>query len=81
MGSKARDDVGMSCHGREGRDVKRARVSGVHLFAIWEVGNNGLVGWAHVGHGGSICEKVTCRARVKEGTCSHGGHVEIDSFE
>ncbi len=81
MGSKAGDDVGLLCCGGEGRDVKHAHVSGVHTPSTWEVGNNGFVGWAHVGHGGSSCEKVTCHARVKDGPCSHGGHVDIDSFE
>jgi hypothetical protein len=56
-------------------------VSGVHALAIWEAGDNGLVGWVHVGHGGSSCEKVTCRTRVKDGPCYHGGHVDIDNFE
>jgi hypothetical protein len=77
VGSKARDDVGVFCCGREGRDVKHARVSGVRALAIWEAGNNGLVGWAHVGHGGSSCEKVTCPARIKDGKCFCSGHVEL----
>jgi hypothetical protein len=71
----------MLCCGGEGRDVEHACVSGVYMLAIWEAGNDGLVGWAHVGHRGSGCEKVTYRARVKDGPCSYGGHVDIDSFE
>ncbi len=34
MGSKAGVDVGVSCQGREGRDVKCARVRGVYVLAI-----------------------------------------------
>ncbi len=35
---------------------------GVYALAIWEPGNDGFVGGAHVGHGGSGHEKMTCRA-------------------
>ncbi len=80
MGSKTEDDVGASYRGKDGRDVKRACVSGVYTFSIWEAGDNGLVSWAFVGHGGNSCEKVTCPTRVKDGPCSYGGHVNIDSF-
>ena len=71
----------MLCRGREGRDIKSARVCGVYTLAIRELGNDGFAGWVHVGHGGSSCEKVTCCARVKGGPCSYSGHVDIDSFE
>jgi hypothetical protein len=81
MGSKARDDVGMLCQGWESRDVERARVGRVYALAIWEMGDDGLVDWVHVGHGCSSCEKVTFHARVKDGPCPYGGHVNIDSFE
>jgi hypothetical protein len=80
VGSKAGDDVGMLCRGREGRDVKGARVRGVYALAIWETCNDGFVGWVHVGHEGSSHEKVTCHARVKDGPCPYGSHVDIDSF-
>jgi hypothetical protein len=73
--------VGVLCQGWEGRDVKRARVRGVYVLTIWERGNDGLVGWVHVGPGGSSHEKVTCCAKVKDGLCLYGGHVNIDSFE
>jgi hypothetical protein len=79
--SQARDDVGVSCQGWEGRDVERAHVRGVYVLAIWETDNDGLVGLAHIGRGGSSCEKVTCRARVEDGPCLYGGHVDIDFFE
>ncbi len=81
MGSKARDDEGVSCCREDGRDVECARVCGVYVLAIWEADDDGFVGWAHIDHGGSSCEKVTCCARVKDGPCSYGGHVDIDSFE
>ncbi len=81
MGSKAGDDVGMSCRGGEGRDVEHERVCGVHTLAIWEMGVDGFFGWGHVGHGGSSHEKMTCRARAKDGPCLHGSHVDIDSFK
>ena len=80
MGSKARDDVGVPCQGGEGRDVKSARVHGVYVLAIWKPGNDGLVGWAHVGHGGSCHEKMTCPATVQDGPCPYGIHVNIDSL-
>ncbi len=67
MGSEARNDVCISCRGREGRNVKRALVHGVYTLDIWEAGGDGLVGWGHVGHGSSSCEKVTCCARVIDG--------------
>ncbi len=82
MESEVGGDVGVSYHGKEGRDVEHTHVRGVHVLTIWEAGNNGLVGWAHVGHGGtSSCEKVICCTRVKNDLCSHGSHVVIDSFE
>jgi hypothetical protein len=81
MGGEGRDDVGVLRQGGEGRDVKHARACGVYVLAIWETGDDGLVGWAHVGHGGSSCEKVTCHAIVKDGPCLYGSHVNIDSFE
>jgi hypothetical protein len=72
---------GLSCCGREGRDVEHAGVCGVYALVIWEVDDNGLVVWVHVGHWGSSNEKVTCHARVKDNPCPYGGHVDIDSFE
>jgi hypothetical protein len=81
LGSNARDNVGVLCCGGEGRDVERALVNGVHVLAIWEASEDGLVGWVHVGHGGSSSEKVTFHTRVKDGPCSHGGHTNIDNFE
>jgi hypothetical protein len=71
----------MLCQGGEGRYVERARVFEVYALTIWATGNDGLVGWVHVGHGGSSCKKVTCCTRVKDGPCSYGSHVDIDSFE
>ncbi len=80
MGSKAGDDVGVLSQGGEGRDVESACVCGVYMLAIWEPGNDEFVGGAHVGHGGSSPEKVTCHARVKDGRCPYGVHVNIDSL-
>jgi hypothetical protein len=68
----------MSSQGGEGRDVEHACVCGVYTLTIWEPGNDGFVGWVHVGHEGSSREKVTCCARVKDGPCPYGGHVDID---
>ncbi len=69
MGSEAGDEMCMLCQGREGRDVEHARVRGVYVLTIWETGNDGFVGWAHVGHGSSSHEKMICYARVKDGPC------------
>ncbi len=80
MGSKAVDDEGVSSRGEEGRNIKRAHVCGVYALAIWEMGNDGFVDLAHVGHGGSSCEKVTCHTRVKDSPHLYGSHVNIDSF-
>ncbi len=44
MRSKTRDDVGVSCQGGEGRDVKCAHVHGVYVLTIRETGDDGLVG-------------------------------------
>jgi hypothetical protein len=54
---------------REGRDIESARVCGVFPLAIREPGNDGFAGWAHVGHGGSGCEEMTCCTRVQDGPC------------
>jgi hypothetical protein len=45
-------------------NIESAHVHGVYALAIREPGNDGFAGWAHVGHGGSSCERVTCCARV-----------------
>jgi hypothetical protein len=37
------------------------------VLAIWETGDDGFIGCAHVGHGGSSREKVTYHTRVKDG--------------
>jgi hypothetical protein len=70
------DDVGVLSQGRVGRNVKSAHVQGVYALAIWEPGNDGFVCGMHVGHGGS----VPCCARVKDGPCLYGIHVDIDSL-
>ena len=59
--------------------MESARVHGVYVLAIREPGNDGFAGWAHVGHGGSGHKKMTCCARVQDGPCPHGIHVNIDS--
>jgi hypothetical protein len=81
VGSKAEDDVGMLCQGGKGRDVECTCVHGVYALAIWEMGNNGLVDWMHIGHGGSRCEKMASCTRVKDGPCLSSSHINIDSFE
>ncbi len=68
MGDKAWDDVGVSCHGKEGWDAKHARVRGVYALSIWVADDDGVVGWAHVGHGGHVdidsFEECSCSERV-----------------
>ncbi len=71
--------MGMSCGGGEGRDIKSACVRGVYALAFGEPGNDGFTGWVHVGHEGSGREKITCCARVQDGPCLYGIHVNIDS--
>jgi hypothetical protein len=71
--------MGVSRRSGEGRDIKSARVCGVYVLTIRELGNDGFAGWTHVGDGGSGHEKMTCCARVQDGQCLYGIHVNIDS--
>ncbi len=49
MQGKARNYVGGTGVGREGRDVEGARVCGVNSCSIWKAGDDGRGGWKNIG--------------------------------